>query len=160
LLVRVVEGVPSNGGKDMPGISAASRVTPNVAEVAAKVIDGEAIIMNLSTGLYYSMDNVGATIWELAARGYSVADVADVIVDRYSIDRQRAADDVQRLVGELLEEKLVTVAEREPDTGAVLPAAATPLIYEPPVLKKYADMADLLALDPPMPDLGGRHWSR
>jgi Coenzyme PQQ synthesis protein D (PqqD) len=136
-------------------VSAQSRVKPNVAEVAAKVIDGEAIIMNLSTGFYYSTDKVGAVIWELTGRGYSLNAIADVIVDRYGIDRERAGEDVQRLVAELLEENLVTVAEREFDDGAALPEPGEPVAYEPPVLLKHMDMTDMLALDPPMPDLGG-----
>jgi hypothetical protein len=135
-------------------VSSDSRVRPNVADVAAKVIDGEAIIMNLSNGLYYSTDRVGAAIWELAARGYSLDEMTTVLVDRYGIDRQTAAADVRRLVGELLEENLVTVAQAGPDHRAALPELGTGLAYESPVLSKYMDMADLLALDPPMPDPG------
>lgn len=134
-------------------LSAESRVDPNVAEVAAKVIDGEAIIMNLSSGLYYSMDNVGAAIWELIARRYSLREVADVIADRYRVDRERAAGDVRRLVQELLDEHLVTVATSDRERVAVLPPPGAPPPYEPPRLQKYTDMADMLALDPPMPNL-------
>jgi hypothetical protein len=139
--------------KETSMLSAESRVDPNVAEVAAKVIDGEAIIMNLSSGLYYSMDNVGAAIWELIARRYSVREVADVIADRYRVDRERAAGDVRRLVQELLDEHLVTVATPDRERVAVLPPPGAPPPYEPPRLQKYTDMADMLALDPPMPNL-------
>lgn len=134
-------------------LSAESRVDPNVAEVAAKVIDGEAIIMNLSSGLYYSMDNVGAAIWELIARRYSVREVTDVIADRYRVDRERAAGDVQRLVQELLDEHLVVPTTLDRETVAAPPPSASPPPYEPPRLQKYTDMADMLALDPPMPNL-------
>jgi hypothetical protein len=149
---------PMRGGRTMRKetsmLSAESRVDPNVAEVAAKVIDGEAIIMNLSSGLYYSMDNVGAAIWELIARRYSVREVADVIADRYGVDRERAAGDVQRLVQELLDEHLVapTTLDRERVATPSSPSAPPPP-YEPPRLQKYTDMADMLALDPPMPNL-------
>ena len=33
---------------------------PREEEIASKVIDGEAIIINLANGVYYSMDKVGA----------------------------------------------------------------------------------------------------
>jgi hypothetical protein len=139
--------------KETSMLSAESRVDPNVAEVAAKVIDGEAIIMNLSSGLYYSMDNVGAAVWELIARRYSLREVADVIADRYRVDRERAAGDVQRLVQELLDEHLVTMATSDRERVAVLLPPVPPPPYEPPRLQKYTDMADMLALDPPMPNL-------
>ena len=31
--------------------------------VLAQIIDGEAIIINMETGCYYSLDSVGAEIW-------------------------------------------------------------------------------------------------
>ncbi len=40
------------------------RLRPREEEVASKVIDGEAIIINLANGVYYSMDKVGALVWE------------------------------------------------------------------------------------------------
>ena len=35
-----------------------NRLRPNEEEVAGKVMDGDAIIINLSNGIYYSMDKV------------------------------------------------------------------------------------------------------
>ena len=142
-------------------VSAQTRVKPNAGDVAAKVIDGEAIIMNLSNGLYYSMEHVGAAIWALVAQGRRLDQVAGIIVDRYGIDRERAADDLQRLVTELLDENLVVVAEPEGDHEPALPDVGEQRAYVPPVLLKYTDMADLLALDPPMPNVGnGANGSR
>ena len=37
----------------------------NPDEVAAKVVQGEAIIINLASGVYYSMTGVGAAAWGL-----------------------------------------------------------------------------------------------
>jgi len=130
-----------------------TRVCPNVADVAAKVIDGEAIIMNLSNGLYFSMDQVGAVIWELLEAGHSLEEMAEALEHRFNVDRDRATGDVTRLVSELLAENLVEVnvegrpKDQRPD------GAAGHAEYVSPVLNKYSDMADLLALDPPMPGL-------
>ena len=52
---------------------------PNGEEVAAKVMDGEAILINLSNGMYYSMDKVGGFIWELIEGGYSIQQVVVAI---------------------------------------------------------------------------------
>ena len=40
-----------------------THLVPNVAEVAAKVMDGEAILINLANGMYYSMDGAGGFLW-------------------------------------------------------------------------------------------------
>ena len=51
----------------MPGLQ--SRLKPNEEEVAAKVLDGEAILINLSNGAYYSTDKRGAFIWSWSRPG-------------------------------------------------------------------------------------------
>lgn len=131
-----------------------TRFRPNTAEVAAKVIDGEAIIMNLSNGLYFSLADSGAALWELLEYGYSLEEMAQVLSDRYGVDRPTALEDADRLVGELLEEGLVNVHEGgQRETEAPVSGEAQSA-YTAPVLNKYSDMADLLALDPPMPSLG------
>jgi Coenzyme PQQ synthesis protein D (PqqD) len=135
-------------------LTAATRFRPNTAEVAAKVIDGEAILMNLSNGLYYSLADSGAALWELLECGYSLEEMGQVLSDRYGVDRSRVLEDADRLMGELLQEGLVQAdvnGQKEKDVP--VPAAA-PSAYAAPVLNKYSDMADLLALDPPMPNLG------
>lgn len=126
---------------------------PDPTAVAAKVIDGEAIIMNLTNGAYYSMDGVGALIWE----GMESGQPGEVIVDRIALRYGAAAAvvraDFDRIVAELLMEGLIR--ETEMDAAPAAPAGVSPSVaeYAAPVLNKYTEMADLLALDPPMPAL-------
>ena len=133
-----------------------SVLRPNAAAVAAKVIDGEAIIMNLNNGAYYSMDGVGAVIWELIEGGHSAEAIRDGVASRYALPVESVQADVQRLLDELLAEQLIVAAAAGPEAngnpGATASATAA---YAAPVLNKYTEMADLLALDPPMPTLGG-----
>lgn len=130
-----------------------TRVRPNTVDVAAKVIDGEAIIMNLSNGLYFSMDRVGSAIWEMVEAGLSVEEMGSALGARYEVSRDVLDADVSRIVAELLAENLVLVTEMDA-TPAPSESAPADHPYSAPTLNKYDDMADLLALDPPMPGLG------
>lgn len=130
-----------------------TRVRPNTDDVAAKVIDGEAIIMNLSNGLYFSMDRVGSAVWEMVEVGLSVDDMVSTLEARFDASGETIRADVDRLVSELLAEQLVLVSEEVPASAAPEPTASGQA-YSAPTLNKYDDMADLLALDPPMPGLG------
>jgi len=136
-----------------------SRLCLNEQEVAAKVIDGEAIIINLSNGIYYSMDKVGALIWEMLAEGHSLEEVTTAVLACYDITREQAEADVQRLAAELVQENLLVVSQ---DAPAVLKGSATKppqkLPYEVPQLNIYRDMGELLALDPPTPGLQDIVW--
>ena len=136
-----------------------SRLSPNNQEVAAKVIDGEAILINLSNGMYYSMDGVGSWIWELVEGGYSTRQIVDAVETRYDIPKEQAEADVGDLLAELIKENLVTVAGLdETPNQLALPTSDAQLPYDVPHLHGYSDMADLLALDPPMPGLLDSVW--
>jgi hypothetical protein len=127
-------------------------------DVAAKVVDGEAIILNLANGMYYSTDGVGADIWRVLARTPTTEEIVEAIAARYAVPHSDARADIERLVDELLQENLlIRVPAGGPRALAdeVLPAAAA---YQMPVLNSYRDMGDLLALDPPMPDLEDLAW--
>ncbi|MGH7718291.1 MAG: PqqD family protein [Gemmatimonadaceae bacterium] len=139
-------------------LSAHSRLVPNNEECAAKVIDGEAVIINLSNGTYYSMDKAGGAVWSLMADGRSVQEIADGVAARYDVSTERALTDVQRLLGELVEEKLVAPANGTLPVPAPDAPPAAKLPYEEPRLNSYRDMADLLALDPPMPGIKEVPW--
>lgn len=131
-----------------------TRLQPNREEVAAKVMDGEAIIINLITGVYYSMDKVGGLVWDLIEGGNSLAEIVATIPERYDVTRERAHADVERLVAELFEEKLISGANHEsPPVRNPERDQQEKLPYEPPKLNIYRDMGDLLALDPPTPGL-------
>ena len=141
----------------MPALS--SRLRPNDAEVAAKVMDGEAIMINLSNGMYYSMELVGGHVWEQIDAGRSLEEIVQSIVSTYDVSWDQAAADLDSLVTDLLAESLVF--EQAGPTEAsipVPPASAGKQPYEPPLLNKFSDMGDLLALDPPMPGMQDIPW--
>jgi coenzyme PQQ synthesis protein D (PqqD) len=130
-------------------------------DIVAKVMDGEAVIINLSTGIYYSSDHVGAAMWELIEKRYSLDEVAAAIAARYDVPRALVQDDVVSLGGELLQHELVVVATEEPQEpvrSAPASAGADKLPYKSPQLQVYTDMEDLLALDPPTPGFADIPW--
>ena len=125
----------------------------NDKEVAAKVIDGEAIIINLANGLYYSLDKTGALAWVLMGGGYSLDESADLLSARFSEPRQRVRADLEKLAKDLVDQKLMMPdLEAKPRTKVVLDPPAGDL-YETPMLNTYDDMGDVLALDPPLPQV-------
>ena len=140
--------------------SSESRLAPNHEGVAAKVMDGEAIMINLANGLYYSMDQVGGLIWELIEAGLSLGEIATIVSQNYEVTADQALRDIQRLVEELLTEDLVIVRNDSARMEQAVPEALRqPLPYEPPKLSIYRDMAELLALDPPVPGVGDEIWA-
>jgi hypothetical protein len=132
---------------------------PREEEVASKVIDGEAIIINLANGVYYSMDKVGALVLDRLQLGHTLDDVITTVTGSYDVAREQAESNVRDLVEELVQENLVVSAENgvaAPTETAMEQQEKAP--YDIPKLNIYRDMGDLLALDPPVPGLGDTPW--
>jgi hypothetical protein len=136
-----------------------ARFRPNDAAITAEVFDGEAIILNLATGAYYSTDKAGGLIWTMIAGGHSLEETTAAVLVRYDVSAERARADVERVAGDLVRENLVRPEEAH-RTVSPVPAPATPerLPYTTPTLNVYRDMGAMLALDPPMPRLDEIPW--
>ena len=141
----------------MPDLEA--RFRPRGERIAHEVIDGEAIVIDLSTGVYYSMNGVGAGVWTLIEQRHSVAEITDALRDAYDEAPGSIEDDVRKLIGELLAEDLIVARQDRPAPKRAAALPTQPPSYHPPVLEIYRDMEDLLALDPPLPDLKDKPWS-
>lgn len=126
---------------------------PDPDETVAKVIDGELIVIRLDDGTYYSMGGAGALVWTLLAAGHDVDAVAVSLADRYGIARERAQADVEALLRELLDERLLVPTDAPAGAPAGPPPTAAGAPYEAPRLEIYRDMGNLLALDPPTPGI-------
>jgi hypothetical protein len=135
-----------------------ARLCPNDAEVAAKVIDGEAIIIRLSDGLYFSMSGIGGLVWQLIEQRRTLEEISAAVHARYAVSESDVRDDLTRLAGELVRERLVIASDEGAPAGEETVAAAERHPYERPELQAYQDMADLLALDPPAPGLANVVW--
>ena len=121
--------------------------------VAASVLDGEAVMIHLQSGRYYSAEGSAAVVWQLLESGVSLGDIVTKVAEHFGVSRDRAGEDVGRFVTELVrEELLVAEATAHPRPSITVPGFGAGE-YTAPLLHAYRDMADLLALDPPMPSL-------
>jgi hypothetical protein len=131
---------------------------PNVERAAGDVIDGEAIIINLVTGAYYSMQGIGGEIWSMISARRSVGSMLDEITAAYDVGYDDAHRDLDAVLQQLLDEGLI---QRAGDGGAVPATPEFPVRrpYRKPALQVFRDMEELLALDPPAPGMNQIAWS-
>ncbi|HJU89312.1 MAG TPA: PqqD family peptide modification chaperone [Gemmatimonadaceae bacterium] len=72
-------------------------------------LGGEAVILHLASGTYYSLNEVGATIWNLLQQPRRVRQILDHVVAEYDIDREECAADLHRLLDALSREGLIEI---------------------------------------------------
>jgi hypothetical protein len=120
---------------------------PRRPDVIDEAFDGEAVLVHMGTGCYFSLNASATAIWALLQDGRSSAAIAASL--GWELPPVEAF--VERLCAEMLVEAI------ESDAG-VTGVDAPPGASEP-VLQRFSDMQDLLMLDPIHDiDLDGDGW--
>src|SRR5262245_59436101 len=150
-------------------LSLETRLRPNDDEVIGKVMDGEAILINLATGSYYAIPDVGAFVWEAIEARCSLEEIALRVSASFEVSVEQARVDILEFAERLMQEGVVALAPDASANGAAPAPPACRAPYVAPQLTVYSDMRNLLALDPPMPSVdtlaaagvkGGRSGSK
>ena len=125
----------------------------NEENIASKIIDQEVIAINLLTGDYFSFSGCACAIWKALMTGADLPRLRAAVENEFDGVPPEATQQISDYLDQLIAEQLVTpMADGSP--LAVLPPQATQRRpYEAPGVDKFDDMAMMLALDPPMPEL-------
>jgi hypothetical protein len=120
------------------------RITPGA--VVSEIIDGEAVIMQMRTGHYFSTRGTGAVLWDLLQRGLDLDTAAQRLADATGVERDALSDAIHAFTAEASRHQLGEVTEVGATGSVDLPAL--PSTWSVPVLEAFTDMEDLLLLDP------------
>jgi hypothetical protein len=66
-----------------------------------RVLEDEAIILDLSTGYYFSLNPVATEIWSHLHEGLEMADIVRVIAGKYRVDEETVRGDIDELLDDL-----------------------------------------------------------
>ena len=73
------------------------------------VLDGETVILNLKSGVYYGIDPVGTWIWNQLREPMTVAAIRDAMLAKYEVEAGQCERDLLALLQELMAAGLVDV---------------------------------------------------
>ena len=79
------------------------------AQVMARQVGDETVILDLGSGTYFGLDPVGARIWQLIGEGKTLGEICDTMLDEYDVTREALERDVVELADKLLEQKLISI---------------------------------------------------
>ena len=80
------------------------------SDVLCRELQGEAVLLNLKTGVYLGLDPVGSRIWQLLQEHQELGKVVDAILTEYDVPEHRCSQDLFELVAQLEEQGLVHIA--------------------------------------------------
>ena len=70
-------------------------------------LQGELVILNLNTGVYFGLDPVGTRIWHLLREHQSLQKVLDSMVEEYEVGEAQCMQDLLSFVAQMREKGLV-----------------------------------------------------
>ena len=113
----------------------------NSPQVAAEILDGEAMVIDFKNGLYFSLRGSAALIWALVVAHHSVSSINEQLEARL----ENADQLIPEFIAKLKEKELIRVSSQE-TIKIELPSLSQSL--EKPELELFDDMQALLLLDP------------
>ncbi|MEM7760497.1 MAG: PqqD family peptide modification chaperone [Cyanobacteria bacterium P01_A01_bin.40] len=82
---------------------------------ASSNVDEETIILNLKSGAYYGLNNVGVIVWNLIQEPKTVKEIRDTILEEYDVESEQCSQDLFRLLKELSVAGLIKVKNETHD---------------------------------------------
>ena len=85
------------------------RAEPGPDVVITELESKEAVLLNLATKMYYTLNETGLRIWQLLNSGHTFGEISETLSGEFDVTPEGAKDSVLNLIGELTAEKLVKV---------------------------------------------------
>lgn len=111
--------------------------------------DAEIVVVNLIEGVYYFLTGTAAYTWMSLHAGQSISEISQSLASNDK-DLESIHQDIESFVRQLLDLSLVEPVNQMRQTVDRQPAVTEYVMneYLPPTLETYADLQDILLLDP------------
>jgi hypothetical protein len=78
--------------------------------VISRDLEGETVMLNLDTGIYFGLDPVGTVVWKHLQDALALREVRDRLVSEFDVTSDTATADLLRLAEQLVARGLVRIA--------------------------------------------------
>ncbi len=93
----------------MPGkISQAATIVAVKDQVSCDLGD-EAVVLHCAGGIYYGLNQVGATVWRALATPRTLSELRELVLKEYEVSPERCSEDLDKLLDDLAKAGLVEI---------------------------------------------------
>lgn len=75
-----------------------------------RAVGDESVLLNLDTGQYFSLDAIGARMFQVITQSSSIEQAFDSLFEEFDVDKVELRTDLQELIDNLLKHGLVEVS--------------------------------------------------
>ncbi|BAZ11054.1 hypothetical protein NIES4071_28790 [Calothrix sp. NIES-4071] len=69
----------------------------------------EAVILNLKSGVYHGLNEVGASIWKLIQEPLTIKEIEHKLLEEYNVEPEQCQSDLIALLSDLLAAELIVI---------------------------------------------------
>jgi Coenzyme PQQ synthesis protein D (PqqD) len=91
-------------------VSLSSTVVATSDQVSSDLA-GEVVILGLSSGVYYGLNEVGASIWNLIQQSRTIQEIQDALLQEYDVEASQLKLDIFSLLSELSAVGLIEIKD-------------------------------------------------
>jgi hypothetical protein len=81
------------------------------AKIPWRIIEGEAILVNVGAGEVIHLNEAGACIWNFLEGKKRLKDIARHVCDNFEVDAESAMGDASEFISGLFEKEIVSICE-------------------------------------------------
>ena len=81
--------------------------------VVFQVLDGQAVVLNLDSGYYFGLNEVGTRFWQRLGETGSLDTIVEGLLGEFEVERSVLEQDIAELINDLKTRKLVEEAPSE-----------------------------------------------
>jgi predicted transcriptional regulator len=80
------------------------------ADVVSRVVEGEAVLLDLASGKYFGLNEVGSRVWELAQNSITVGALFQQLRSEFDVAEETLRTDLDALLADLQAKKLIAIS--------------------------------------------------
>lgn len=128
-----------------------STYNPKTSRIVFERFGEEIVVVNLKSGLYYSLNPTASVIWDCLVHGMRPGSIASRMAQSHGRDPEPLKQTVLDFVHRLAAEELITQDTGSAQGGEPSPpdfVATSDSPYASPSFERFSDMQEMLLLDP------------
>ncbi len=86
------------------------------SHVLVRELEGESVLLNLDSETYFGLDEVGTRMWVSLTTAPSIEAAFETLKGEYDVAPEKLRDDLEALIGQLLEKGLLEQVDGETKT--------------------------------------------
>jgi len=82
-------------------------------DVIFRDLGDEVVMLDLKSGVYCGLNEVGAKIWGMLQEPKTMAEIRDALLGEYNVSAEQCEAEVKRLIMQLMEKNLVETVDEK-----------------------------------------------